>query len=136
MKIHPTAIVEDGALLGADVEIGPYCHIGAHVRLGDRVRLASHVVIDGHTTIGARSTVSPHAVLGGLAQIRGDEAPEARLFLGEDCVIREHVTMNLGSSRDQALTSVGSRGYFMAYSHIGHDCVVGDDVTFANGACL
>jgi len=136
MKIHPTAIVEDGALLGADVEIGPYCHIGAHVRLGDRVRLASHVVIDGHTTIGARSTVSSHAVLGGLAQIRGDEAPEARLFLGEDCVIREHVTMNLGSSRDQALTSVGSRGYFMAYSHIGHDCMVGDDVTFANGACL
>lgn len=136
MKIHPTAIVEDGALLGADVEIGPFCHIGRDVQLGDGVRLNSHVVIDGRTAIGTRTVVSPHAVLGGVAQIRGDNAPEARLVVGEDCVIREHVTMNLGSSRDQALTSVGARGYFMAYSHVGHDCAVGNDVTFANGACL
>lgn len=136
MKIHPTAIVEDGALLGADVEIGPFCHIGRNARLADGVCLSSHVVIDGHTAIGARTVVSPHAVLGGLAQIRGDDAPEARLAVGEDCVIREHVTMNLGSSRDRALTEVGARGYFMAYSHIGHDCVVGNDATFANGACL
>jgi UDP-N-acetylglucosamine acyltransferase len=136
MKIHPTAIVEDGALLGADVGIGPFCHVGGHAQLGDGVQLSSHVVVAGHTTIGARTVVSPHAVLGGLAQIRGDNAPEARLLIGEDCVIREHVTMNLGSSRDQALTSIGARGYFMAYSHIGHDCIVGNDVTFANGACL
>jgi UDP-N-acetylglucosamine acyltransferase len=136
MKIHPTAIIEDGAQLGADVEIGPFCIVGSSVRLGDGVRLVSHVVVDGHTTIGARCIVSSHAVLGGLAQIRGDNAPDAQLVVGEDCIIREHVTMNLGSSRDQALTKVGARGYFMAYSHVGHDCLVGSDVTFANGACL
>lgn len=136
MNIHPTAIVEDGALIGADVEIGPFCVLGRGVRLGDGVRLGSHVVVGGGTEIGARTVVSAHAVLGGPAQIRGDDAPAARLLVGEDCIIREHVTMNLGSSRDKGMTSVGARGYFMAYSHVGHDCVVGSDVTFANGACL
>ena len=136
MAVHPTAIVESGALLGADVEVGPFCSVGRNIRLGDGVRLASHVVISGHTEIGARTIVSAGAVLGGPAQIRGDNAPDARLVIGEDCVIRESVTMNLGSARDKGITSVGARGYFMAYSHIGHDCHVGDDVTFANGAQL
>jgi UDP-N-acetylglucosamine acyltransferase len=136
MAIHPTAIVEGGALLGADVDVGPFCSVGHNVRLGDGVRLASHVVISGHTEIGARTIVSAGAVLGGAAQIRGDNAPDARLVIGEDCVIRESVTMNLGSARDKGITSIGARGYFMAYSHVGHDCLVGDDVTFANGAQL
>jgi UDP-N-acetylglucosamine acyltransferase len=86
--------------------------------------------------VGARTIAYPGAALGGPAQIRGDDAPDARLEIGEDCVIREHVTMNLGSSRQSGLTKVGARGYFMAYSHVGHDCIVGDDVTFANGAAL
>ena len=136
MAIHPTAIVEDGALLGAGVDIGPFCSVGHKVRLGDGVKLVSHVVVSGHTEIGAHTVVSAGAVLGGPAQIRGDEAPDARLVIGEDCVIRESVTMNLGSARDKGITSIGARGYFMAYSHVGHDCHVGDDVTFANGAQL
>jgi UDP-N-acetylglucosamine acyltransferase len=136
MKIHPAAIVEDGALLGADVEIGPFCSVGRDAQLGDGVRLISHVAVMGQTKIGARTVVHPGAMLGGEAQIRGDNAPAAQLVIGEDCVIRETVTMNAGSSREKGLTSVGSRGYFMAYSHVGHDCVVGDDVTFANGAQL
>jgi UDP-N-acetylglucosamine acyltransferase len=136
MTIHPTAIVEDGAQLGAGVEIGPFCSVGPHAVLGDGVRLISHTAILGNTSIGARTVVYAGAQLGGEAQIRGNDAPSARLEIGEDCVIRETVTMNAGSARDKGVTRIGSRGYFMSYSHVGHDCVVGDDVTFANGAQL
>lgn len=136
MTIHPTAIIENGALLGAEVRVGPFCVVGPNVRLADGVTLLSHVVVSGHATIGARTTVHPGAVLGGAAQIRGDDAPDARLVVGEDCVIREGVTMSLGSAKGHGLTCVGARGYFMAFSHVAHDCVVGDDVTFANGAVL
>jgi UDP-N-acetylglucosamine acyltransferase len=136
MTIHPTAIVEDGAHLGAGVEIGPFCIVGRGVVLGDGVRLLGHASVLGHSEIGARSVLYHGAVLGGEAQIRGDDAPAARLTVGEDCVIREQVTMNLGSARGGGLTSVGKNGYFMAYSHVGHDCHVGDGVTFANGAQL
>lgn len=136
MTIHPTAVVEDGALLGADVEIGPFCFVGRDARLDDGVRLISHASVAGHVAVGARTVLHQGAVLGGIAQIRGDDAPAAQLTVGEDCVIREHVTMNLGSARGGGLTSVGRNGYFMAYSHVGHDCHVGDGVTFANGAQL
>ncbi|HEX3484597.1 MAG TPA: acyl-ACP--UDP-N-acetylglucosamine O-acyltransferase [Micropepsaceae bacterium] len=135
-KIHATAIVEDGAVLGADVEIGPFSLIGAHARLGDGVRILSHVVIAGHTEIGARTIVHPHAVLGGGPQFRGDTGADARLRIGADNVIREHVTMNAGSAKGGGLTSVGERGYFMAYSHVAHDCHVGNGVTFANSVAL
>jgi len=136
MTIHPTAIVEDGAKLGAGVEIGPFCSVGRHVELGEGVRLISHTSIAGNTKIGARTVVYSGAQLGGEAQIRGNDAPAARLVIGEDCVVRETVTMNAGSARDKGVTTIGARGYFMAYSHVGHDCHVGDDVTFANGAQL
>jgi UDP-N-acetylglucosamine acyltransferase len=136
MTIHPTAIVDRGAQVGADVEIGPFCVVGPNAILEAGVRLISGVTISGHTTIGARTVVHPGAILGGVAQIRGDDAPAARLVIGADCTIREHVTMNLGSRRGGGLTSVGARGYFMGYSHVGHDCHVGSDVTFANGAQL
>jgi UDP-N-acetylglucosamine acyltransferase len=136
MAVHPTAIVEDGAVLGAGIEIGPFCIVGRDVKLGEGVRLLSHVVIRGVTEIGARCIVHPHAVLGGEGQIRGGDAAGTRLAVGEDCVIREHVTFNCGSKKGHNVTRVGARGYFMAYSHIGHDCIVGDDCTFANGAQL
>src|SRR5215467_5395499 len=96
MTIHPTAIVDSGARVGADVEIGPFCIVGAKAILEAGVRLISGVTVSGHTTIGARTVVHPGAVLGGVAQIRGDDAPAAQLLIGEDCVIREHVTMSLG----------------------------------------
>jgi len=136
MKIHPTAIVEDGARLGADVEIGPFCIVSGRAVLGDGVRLIAHASVLGSVEVGAGSVLHHGVVLGGEAQIRGDDAPAARLTVGESCIIREHVTMNLGSARGGGLTSVGRNGYFMAYSHVGHDCHVGDGVTFANGAQL
>ena len=135
-KIHSTAIVEDGASLAGDVEIGPFSLIGPHAVLGGGVRILSHVVISGHTKIGARTIVHPHAVLGGGPQFRGDPGTDARLEIGEDNVIREHVTMNGGSAKGGGLTQVGDRGYFMAYSHVAHDCHVGNGVTFANSVAL
>ena len=134
--IHASAIVEDGATLGADVEVGPYSLVGARVRLGDGTRLASHVVVLGDTEIGARCVVHPHAVLGGSPQFRCDPGRDARLRIGQDTVIREHVTMNGGSLKGGGLTEVGANGYFMAYSHVAHDCHVGNNVTFANGVAL
>ncbi|HEY4124153.1 MAG TPA: acyl-ACP--UDP-N-acetylglucosamine O-acyltransferase [Rhizomicrobium sp.] len=136
MKIHPTAIVEDGARLGADVEIGPYSLVGPHVVLGDGVKLHSHVVMKGRVELGARSIVHSHAVLGDEGQIRNHHDPNARLVIGTDTVIREAVTMHTGSKKGGGITTIGDRGYFMATSHIGHDCHVGNDVTFANGVQL
>jgi UDP-N-acetylglucosamine acyltransferase len=136
MAVHPSAIVEDGAKLGAGVEVGPFCIVRREALLGDGVRLISHVTISGKTEIGARSVAHPGAVLGGEAQIRGNDFADARLVVGADCVIRESVTMHLGSRAGRGATRVGARGYFMACSHVGHDCDVGDDVTFANGAVL
>jgi UDP-N-acetylglucosamine acyltransferase len=136
MAIHPTAIIEDGAQLGAGVEIGPFCIVGRKAKLGDGVRLLSRVSIMGNTSLAARSVVHPGAVLGDEGQIRGNTATDTRLVIGEDNVIREGVTMNLGSAKGHGVTEIGSRGYFMAMSHIGHDCQVGDDVTMANGVLL
>ncbi len=136
MSIHPTALVENGAVLGAGVEIGPFCHVGARATLEDGVRLLSHVTVTGITTIGARTVVHPQAALGGEGQIRGNDYTEGRLVIGADCVLREMVSMNVGSRRGGGVTSVGARGYFMANSHVGHDCHVGDEVTFANSVAL
>jgi UDP-N-acetylglucosamine acyltransferase len=135
-KIHPTALVEDGAQLGVGVEIGPFCHVGREAVLEEGVRLQSHVTITGLTSIGARTLVYPHAALGGDSQIRGNDFREGKLVIGADCVLREMVSMNVGSRKGGGVTRVGARGYFMANSHIGHDCRVGDDVTFANSVAL
>jgi UDP-N-acetylglucosamine acyltransferase len=134
--IHSAALIEDGARLGAGVEIGPFCHVGPRVILEDGVKLLSHVVVKGVTRIGARTIVHPGAVLGGEGQIRGNDFPQGRLEIGADCMLRELVTMNCGSRKDKGVTIVGRGGYFMAGSHVGHDCVVGDEVTFANSVAL
>lgn len=135
-RIHPTAIVEDGAFLGAEVEIGPFCYVGPQVKLGDGVRLLPRVTILGETSVGARTLVHPGAVLGDEAQIHGNDAAGTRLEIGEDNVIREGVTLHLGSQKGRGVTKIGSHNMFMAFTHVGHDCVVGDYVTFANGAVL
>lgn len=135
-KIDPTARVSDGARLGADVEIGPFCLIGPDVAIGDGCRLLSHVNIAGHTTIGARTLIYPFASLGTPPQSVHYKGEASRLIVGADCVIRESVTMNTGTAGGRMETRVGDRCMFMAYSHVGHDCIVGNDVTFANGGTL
>lgn len=135
-SIHPTAIVEDGAALGEGVVIGPWSHIGPDARLGDGVIVKSHVVIDGDTQIGARSLIHPFAVIGGPPQHLHHKGEKTTLIIGDDTIIREHVTMNGGTLAGGGVTRIGSRGYFMVGAHIGHDCQVGDDVIFANNATL
>jgi UDP-N-acetylglucosamine acyltransferase len=136
MSVHPSSVVEEGAIVGAGVEIGPFCHVGARVRLDDGVKLRSHVSLTGITHIGVRCDLYPGVALGGDGQIRGNDFTEGRLEIGPDCVLREMVSMHVGSRKGGGLTRVGAGGYFMANSHVGHDCRVGDNVTFANSVAL
>ena len=136
MSLHPTALVEDGAVLGAGVEIGPFCHVGPRVTLQNGVRLRSHVSVTGITTLGEGCDLYPGVVLGGPGQIRGNDFTEGRLEIGAGCVLREMVSMHVGSRKGGGITKVGAHGYFMANSHVGHDCQVGEDVTFANSVAL
>ena len=135
MAIHSSAIIEDGARLEGGVDIGPFCLVGRDAVLHEGVRLISHVSLTGQTEIGARTTIYPQAALGGEGQIRNNDF-QGRLVVGEDCVLREGVTLNVGSRAGRGLTRLGNRCYLMAYAHVGHDCDVGDDVTFANSVAL
>jgi UDP-N-acetylglucosamine acyltransferase len=136
MTVHPSSVVEDGAHLDAGVEIGPFCHVGPRVVLGEGVRLRSHVSVTGITHVGAACDLYPGVALGGKGQIRANDFEDGRLEIGPDCVLREMVSMNAGSRKGGGITRVGAKGYFMANSHIGHDCRVGDGVTFANSVAL
>ncbi|HLY06504.1 MAG TPA: acyl-ACP--UDP-N-acetylglucosamine O-acyltransferase [Rhizomicrobium sp.] len=136
MKVHPTALVEEGANLADGVEVGPFCIVRSGALLRAEVRLSSHVVIEGETEIGERTVIHSHAVIGGDAQIRKHDPHGMRLRIGCDNVIREAVTISTGSRGGRGITTVGDRCYLMAGCHIGHDCVVGNDVTLSNGVQL
>jgi UDP-N-acetylglucosamine acyltransferase len=136
VRVHPTAIVEPGAELASEVEVGPFCTVGPHVRLGERVRLISHVVLEGATEIGADCVVGPFAMLGGAPQHLAHRGEPTRLVIGQRNVIREHATMHTGTAGGGGVTRVGSDGLFMVNTHVAHDCVVGDRVAMANGAAL
>jgi UDP-N-acetylglucosamine acyltransferase len=134
--IHPTAIVDPKAQLGAGVIIGPYCTVGASVRLGDHVRLVSHVVIDGRTTIGANTTVYPFASLGLPPQDLKYHGEPSTLDIGTHNQIREYVTMNPGTEGGGMVTRVGDQCLFMVGAHVAHDCLLGSHVILANSATL
>lgn len=136
MRIHPTAIVEDGAQIGDDVSIGPYCIVGPKVRLGKGVVLHAHVSVAGTTEIGERTEIFPFASIGGPPQHLAYKGEETRLVIGANNIIREHATMNVGTVAGRGVTRVGDNGYFMIASHVGHDCIVGDHVIMANCATL
>lgn len=135
-RIDSTARVEDGAVIGEGTSIGPYCVIGPHVSIGANCRLVAHVNVAGHTTIAAGCEVYPFAALGGAPQDLSYRDEPTRLEIGEGCTIREGVTMNVGTKKGGGITRVGARGFFMNNSHVGHDCVVGNDVIFATSATL
>jgi UDP-N-acetylglucosamine acyltransferase len=134
--IDRTARVATGAAIGPDVTIGPYCIIGPDVVIGEQCRLAAHVNVAGRTIIGPGTTIYPFASLGTAPQSVNYRGGPTRLVIGADCDIREGVTMNTGTEDDRGVTEVGDRCFFMAGSHVGHDCRVGSDVTFANHAVL
>jgi len=136
VAIDPTARVAQGARLAEDVEIGPYCVVGPQVELKAGVRLLAHVNIAGVTVIGERTVVYPFASLGTPPQSIAYRGAPTRLVIGADCVIREGVSVNTGSEDGGGITTIGDRGFFMAYSHVAHDCQIGNDVIFANNATL
>jgi UDP-N-acetylglucosamine acyltransferase len=136
MTIHPTAIIADGARMGEGVSIGPYSVVGPDVVLGDGATLHSHVVVTGHTAIGRRVTVYPFASLGHAPQDLKYRGEASRLEIGDDTVVREHVTMNPGTAGGAMVTRDGARCLVMVGSHIAHDCVIGDNVILVNNATL
>src|SRR3977135_4686324 len=125
--IDPTARGEDGAVIGEGTSIGPYCVVGPHVVIGANCKLVAHVNLAGHTTIAAGCVIYPFAALGGPPQDLSYRGEPTRLEIGEQCTIREGVTMNVGTKKGGGLTRVGARGYFMNKSHVGHDAVVRKD---------
>ena len=135
-EIHPTAIVESGATLGVGVKIGPFCMVGPEVTLGDGCELISHAVVAGRTTIGARTRIFPFASIGHQPQDLKYQGEASTLTVGADCLIREGVTMNPGTEGGGLKTVVGDRCAFLANSHVGHDCHVGNGVIFSNNVML
>jgi UDP-N-acetylglucosamine acyltransferase len=133
--IDPTARVDSGAAIGQDVSIGPYCIVGAEAVIADGCKLVAHVHVTGHTAIGPRTVIYPFASLGTPPQSVHYRGEPTRLVIGADCDIREGVTMNIATTA-RGVTSVGDRCFFMANSHVAHDCIVGNNVTFANCATL
>ena len=136
MTIDPTARVAEGARIAASVEIGPYCLIGPQVELKDGVRLIAHVNVTGATTIGEQTVVYPFSSLGTPPQSVHYRGGATKLVIGAACELREGVTMNTGTEAGGGITRVGDRCSLMVGSHIGHDCSVGNDVTFANNVVL
>jgi UDP-N-acetylglucosamine acyltransferase len=135
-SIHPSAVVEEGAQIGAGCRIGPFCHVGPEVVLGDAVRLHSHVVVTGQTSIGPETEIFPFAVIGGIPQDLKFRGEKTRLEIGARNRIREHVTMNTGTEGGGGLTRIGDDGLFMAGCHVAHDVQVGNRVIIVNNAAL
>lgn len=132
--IHPTAIIDPAAELAGDVEVGPYTVIGADVRIGAGTVIGPHAVIQGPSSLGRNNRVFQFASVGEACQDKKYQGEPTTLEMGDDNVIRECVTLHRGTPGDRGVTTIGNRNLFMAYAHVAHDCVVGDDCVFANNA--
>ena len=134
--IHPTAIVDPGAKIAANVEIGPYSIIGPDVEIGEHTAIGPHVIIKGHTRIGRENRIFQFSSLGEVPQDKKYAGEPTRLEIGDRNTIREFCTFNLGTAQDAGVTRIGDDNWIMAYVHIAHDCQVGNKTTFANNAQL
>jgi UDP-N-acetylglucosamine acyltransferase len=134
--VHPTAIVAPQAQLGEGVEVGAYSVVEAGVEVGDRTWIGAHVVVAGLTRLGADNRIHPFASIGGAPQDKKYKGEPTRLEIGDRNVIRECVTLNRGTLKDHGVTRIGSDNLFMAYSHVAHDCLVGNQCVLANNATL
>ena len=135
-QVHPTAVVHPGARLHETVEVGPHSVIGEKVTIGAGTRVGPHVVIDGRTTIGARNRIFPFAAVGGAPQDLKYAGEDTELIIGDGNTIRESTTLNIGTAGGGGVTRVGNNNLFMAYSHVAHDCVVGNGCVVANSVAL
>src|SRR3989338_6862944 len=134
--IHPTAIVHPGAQLADGVEIGPYTVIQEHVTLGPGTKVGAHCVVEGRTTIGADCELFSGAVVGSIPQDLKYAGEQSALIIGDRNKIREYVTINPGTEGGGGKTVIGSDCLLMAYSHVAHDCLIGNRVVIANSAAL
>jgi UDP-N-acetylglucosamine acyltransferase len=135
MEIHPTAVVSPRAELASDVRVGPYAVVEDETSIGEGCEIGAHAVVKRFTTLGARNRVYEHAILGGEPQDVKFRGEQSRLVIGDDNLIREYVTVHRASGEGEA-TRVGDRNFLMVGVHVAHNCEVGDDNTFANGAAL
>jgi UDP-N-acetylglucosamine acyltransferase len=135
-KIHPTAIVSPQAELASDVEVGPYCTVGPDVKIGSGTKLLSHVVIEGKTTIGSGNVFFPFSVIGAVPQDLKYNGEKTELIIGDQNTIRESVTLNLGTVQGGGKTVLGSHNLLMAYTHLGHDSIVGSHCILANSVAI
>ena len=136
MGVHPSAVVEPGAKIAESASVGPFCVIGPDVIIAEQCRIHAHVTISGRTMIGRNVEVFPFAALGEAAQIRGKDSFAGALEIGENCVLREHVTLHCGSEEGVGTTRVGSNCMLMVGAHIGHDSQLGRSCVFANRTTL
>ncbi len=135
-NIHKTAIIEDGAVIADDVTIGAYSIIGPKVTIGSGTTIASHCVIEGKTTIGKNNTIFSHAALGTIPQDLKFAGEDVELIIGDNNKIREFTLFNPGTKGGGAVTKIGNGNLFMGYTHVAHDCIIGDNCIFANVATL
>jgi len=136
MGIHPTAIVDQSAKVPVSCTIGPYCVVGADVEMGENCQLLSHVVVGGLTKLGSDNQIHSFSAIGGDPQDITYRGEPTRLEIGDRNIIREYVTITRGTAKGTGVTRVGSDVLIMAYTHIGHDCVIGDHSMLINGATL
>lgn len=136
MKIHKSAIVHPNAVLGKEVEVGPFSIIGADVTVGDGTVIKNHVTVVGNTTLGRNNVIYPNAVLGAEPQDLKYHGERTLLVLGDHNVVREGVTINIGTAGGGEKTVIGDNNFFMACAHIAHDCIIEDNVLLANGVLL
>lgn len=134
--IHPSAVIDPSARLGSGVSVGPFSYIGADVQIGDGCQIGPHCSITGPTLIGANNRFIGHAAIGGEPQDKKFKGERSCLEIGDDNVFREFVTVNRGTATGSTVTRVGNGNWFLAYVHIAHDCVVGDNCVFSNNTTL
>lgn len=137
ISVHPSSVIEAGAILHDGVTVGPFCHVDANVVLGAGTQLLSHVSVRGTTTIGKDCVLHPHAVLGGLPQVIAmTDDPESRLEVGDGCVFREFTTAHSSMPKTGKPTVIGTKCYFMVSAHIAHDCQIGNNVVMATSVAI
>jgi UDP-N-acetylglucosamine acyltransferase len=135
-KIDKSSIIEDGAIIGDNVTIGPFCHISSGVKIGDGTTLSSHILLTGDTTIGENNRIFSHAVIGSIPQDLKFNNEDVKLIIGDNNTIREFTLINPGTEGGGGVTKIGNNNLIMGYVHIGHDVIMGNNCIFANATAL
>ncbi len=134
--IDPTAIIEDGSVVGKNVSIGAFTYIGSKVKIGDNTIVASHTLIEGDTTIGKNNHIFSHSAIGSIPQDLKYDGENVQLIIGDNNTIREFTLVNPGTKGGGSVTKIGNNNLLMGYVHLGHDVIIGDSCILANGATL